>query len=414
MGFSFETSVPVFTVFLQGLLSFLSPCVLPLVPLYLSYLAGGGKQVGKDGQIRYPRAQVLVNTLFFILGIGFTFFLLGFGFTALGQFFSSNRVLFARISGIIMVLFGLYQFGFFGRSQTMDREHRLLFRLDRWVMGPIPALLLGFTFSFAWTPCVGPVLGSVVLMAGSSGSMLKAAVLIGVYTLGFTLPFLAVGIFTTRVLGFFKRHNNVVKYTAKIGAALLILMGIMTFTGFMNSFTTYLSSPGGNTIPPAQSQPLPEPEPTEKPKVPAPDFTLTDQNGKEHTLSDYQGKTVFLNFWATWCPPCKGEMPDIQALYQSHGGNEDDLVVIGVAGPNQGREGTVEDITAFLSDNDYTFPVVMDQTGDVFLQYGITAFPTTFMIDTEGNVFGYVASALSPEMMESIVQQTMTGERTAK
>lgn len=410
MGFSFETSVPVFTVFLQGLLSFLSPCVLPLVPLYLGYLAGGGKQVDEDGHIRYPRAQVLINTLFFILGIGFAFFLLGFGFTALGQFFNSNRILFARLSGIIMVLFGLYQFGFFGRSQTMDRERRLLLRLDRWAMGPVPALLLGFTFSFAWTPCVGPVLGSVVLMAGSSGSMLKSAVLIGVYTLGFTLPFLAVGIFTTRVLGFFQRHKSVVKYTVKIGAALLILMGIMTFTGAMNSFTTYLSAPAAST-PPAQSQPVPQP--TVLPKIPAPDFTLTDQNGNKITLSDYKGKTVFLNFWATWCGPCKSELPDIQALYERYGGNEEDLVVLGVAGPNQGQEGTVEDVTAFLADHGYSFPVVMDETGDTFMQYGIAALPTTFMIDTEGNIFGKVVSALSPEMMESIVQQTITGKRIA-
>ena len=82
MGLSLETSVPVLTVFLQGLLSFFSPCVLPLVPLYVSYLAGGARDVDSDGNIRYPRGRVLVNTLFFVVGISFTFFLLGFGFTA--------------------------------------------------------------------------------------------------------------------------------------------------------------------------------------------------------------------------------------------------------------------------------------------------------------------------------------------
>ena len=109
MGLSLETSVPVLTVFLQGLLSFFSPCVLPLVPLYVSYLAGGARDVDSDGNIRYPRGRVLVNTLFFVVGISFTFFLLGFGFTALGSFFRSNQTWFARISGIIMILFGLYQ-----------------------------------------------------------------------------------------------------------------------------------------------------------------------------------------------------------------------------------------------------------------------------------------------------------------
>ena len=217
MGLSLETSVPVLTVFLQGLLSFFSPCVLPLVPLYVSYLAGGARDVDSDGNIRYPRGRVLVNTLFFVVGISFTFFLLGFGFTALGSFFRSNQTWFARISGIIMILFGLYQFGVFGRSGALEREHRLPFRLDRWAMNPLVALVLGFTFSFAWTPCVGPTLGSVLLMASSAGSAARGFLLIAVYTLGFVIPFLAVGLFTGAVLGFFKRHQRVVRYTVKVG-----------------------------------------------------------------------------------------------------------------------------------------------------------------------------------------------------
>lgn len=431
MGFSIETSVPMLTVFMQGLLSFLSPCVLPLLPLYVSYLAGGAKTVGEDGSIRYPRRKVLVNTLFFVLGISFAFFILGFGFTALGQFFSGNRLWFARISGIIMILFGLYQFGAFGQSNVMGRERRLPFQLDRFAMGPIPALLLGFTFSFAWTPCVGPILGSVLLMAGSSDSSTMGFVLIGIYTLGFVLPFLAVGLFTGSVLEFFKKHQNVVRYTVKAGAVLLILMGVMTLTGYLNGITGYLSKIGAanpgttQTSPSPESSNLPETSPAvlpdaeketesqaEKKKVPAPDFTLMDQYGNEHTLSDYKGKTVFLNFWATWCPPCRAEMPDIQALYEKYGGNKEDLVVLGVAGPNQGQEGDTEHIKKFLTDSGYTFPVVMDETGNSFISYGISAFPTTFMIDKDGNVFGYVASALSPDIMESIVQQTMTGTRT--
>lgn len=431
MGFQLETSVPVLTVFLQGILSFFSPCVLPLVPLYVSYLAGGARKVEADGTIRYPRGKVLVNTLFFIVGVSFAFFLLGFGFTALGRFFSSYQTWFARISGIIMILFGLYQFGAFGRSSALEREHRLPFRLDRWAMNPLVALVLGFTFSFAWTPCVGPTLGSVLLMASSASSAGKGFLLIGVYTLGFVIPFLAVGLFTGTVLDFFKRHQKVVRYTVKVGAALLILMGLMTLTGFMNGITGYLSSAAGSGAaegPAAQPSaapvsesvtPAPESTPTEeeRPVVPAPDFTLTDQYGEEHTLSDYAGKTVFLNFWATWCGPCQSEMPEIQALYEAYGNNEGDLIVLGVANPKTDENPYNQDVTQaeveqFLSDNGYTFPVVMDVTGDVFYSYGIQAFPTTFMIDTSGNVYGYVPGALSGDIMESIVRQTMesTGE----
>ncbi len=432
MGLTLETSVPVLTVLIQGLLSFFSPCVLPLVPLYVGYLAGGAKTVDDQGNICYPRGRVLVNTIFFVVGVSFAFFLLGFGFTALGTFFTRNQTWFARISGIIMILFGLYQFGLFGRSRALENEHRLPFRLDRWAMNPLVALVLGFTFSFAWTPCVGPTLGSVLLMASSSGSAARGFLLIGVYTVGFVVPFLAVGLFTGTVLDFFKRHQKVVRYTVKVGAALLVLMGVMTLTGFMNGITSYLSSAAGSGVSnqsqteesaaPAPSEasvsetPVTEESPaaSERPVIPAPDFTLVDQYGETHTLSDYAGKTVFLNFWATWCGPCKSEMPEIQALYEKYGENQGDLIVLGVANPKTedapyNQDVTQAEVEQFLEDNGYTFPVVMDTTGEIFYYYGITAFPTTFMIGVDGNVFGYVPGALTGDIMESIVQQTMDG-----
>ena len=427
MGFSIETSVSAVTVFLQGALSFFSPCVLPLVPLYVSYLAGGAAVVDADGVRRYPRGRIFLNTLFFVVGISFAFFLLGLGLTALGSFFSDYQVWFARTSGVIILLFGLYQLGLGKRSLVLEREHRLPFRLDKLAMNPATALVLGFTFSFAWTPCVGPTLSSVLLMASSAESSAAGFLLIGVYTLGFVLPFLAVGLFTGAVLDFFKSHQNVVRYTVKIGAVLLIAMGLLTLTGAAGSISADLAAISG-TVQEAPAAPQEDAssggdqdaggetggqaqEDAESPVVPAPDFTLTDQFGNSHTLSDYEGQTVFLNFWATWCGPCKMEMPDIQALYEEWGENAGDLVVLGVAGPDIGQEGSAEDIAAFLEENGYTYPVVMDDTGALFYQYGISAYPTTFMIDTAGNVFGYVQGAISREIMDDIVDQTMTGQR---
>ena len=427
MGFSIETSVSAVTVFLQGALSFFSPCVLPLVPLYVSYLAGGAAVVDADGVRRYPRGKIFLNTLFFVVGISFAFFLLGLSLTALGSFFSDYQVWFARTSGVIILLFGLYQLGLGKRSLVLEREHRLPFRLDKLAMNPATALVLGFTFSFAWTPCVGPTLSSVLLMASSAESSAAGFLLIGVYTLGFVLPFLAVGLFTGAVLDFFKSHQNVVRYTVKIGAVLLIAMGLLTLTGAAGSISADLAAISG-TVQEAPAAPQEDASSggdqdaggetggqaqgdAESPVVPAPDFTLTDQFGNSHTLSDYEGQTVFLNFWATWCGPCKMEMPDIQALYEEWGENAGDLVVLGVAGPDIGQEGSAEDIAAFLEENGYTYPVVMDDTGALFYQYGISAYPTTFMIDTAGNVFGYVQGAVSREIMDDIVDQTMTGQR---
>lgn len=427
MQLQLEAGVPAITVFLQGLISFFSPCVLPLIPLYIGYLSGGGKTLDENGQEMYERRTVLRNTFFFVLGISFAFGVLGLGFTALGRFFSGNRALFAKIGGVLVVLFGLYQLGVFGSSMTLSRERRLPLHLDKMAMNPWTALLLGFVFSFAWTPCVGPTLASVLLMAASSASAARGFILIGVYTLGFVLPFLGVGLFASSLIDFFKRHQKAMQYTVKAGGILMVLMGVMMLTGWMDNLSGYLNQTQTETAPAATAaqnaavdvtaEPAttaaPEaaqtPTPEERKTVPAPAITLKDQNGETHTLADYKGQVVFLNFWATWCGPCQNEMPDIQALYEDWDKNAGEVAVLGVAGPNQGREGSAEDIKAFLSEKGYTYPVLLDEGGEAFYQYGISAFPTTFMIDKEGNVFGLVTGEISREIMDDIVRQTLEG-----
>ena len=450
MGFSLETSVPALTVFIQGLLSFFSPCVLPLIPLYVGYLAGGAAKEGDDGTIEYPRKKVLVNTLFFVVGVSFAFFLLGFGFTALGQFFTGNQRVFSVVAGIVMAAFGLYMLGAFGKTRVIETEHRLPFNLGRFAMNPLVALVLGFTFSFAWTPCVGPVLASVLLMASSSASAATGFALVGVYTVGFVLPFLAVGLFTGEVLRFFRTHGNVVKYTVKVGGALLIVMGVMTVTGWMNGVTSYLSSFGA--APAAQEQPADQgaadvengggpdgsgpsdgASGSDRPSgsgsadagaaskdgmrlAPHADLVLVDQDGTEHRLSDYRGKTVFLNFFATWCGPCQREIPDIEALYRDRGENAGEVVVLGVANPKssehpQNSDVGVDEVEAFIDEYGITYPVLMDTTGQLFSSFGVSSFHTTFMIDKDGYVFGYAAGMLTADVMDNIVDQTISGVR---
>lgn len=442
MNLTIETGISSVTVFFQGLISFFSPCVLPLIPLYIGYLSGGAKTVDENGNILYKRSRIMRNTLFFVLGISFAFFLLGFGFTAIGRFFHNYQTWFTRIGGIIVILFGLYQLGLFG-SSSLSKEHRLHFQPDSLAMNPLTALILGFTFSFAWTPCVGPALASVLLLAASASSSFTGFLLIGVYTLGFVLPFLAVGLFTKALLDFFRKYRSAVKYTVKLGGILMILIGVMMFTGWMNGISSYLS---GNT-PSGQSseetgkdsgteeeseiednsnedttsgtpdeadadtgtEESPQAEESAAETVPAPDFTLLDQYGNSHTLSDYKGKTVFLNFWATWCPPCRAEMPEIQEIYEEYGENNSDVIILGIASPEVGQEGSAEDIAAFLSENNYTYPVVMDTDGIMSYYYGISAYPTTFMIDKDGNVYGYVPGQITKDIMQSIIEQTASG-----
>ncbi len=426
MGFSLDVSVPAITVFAQGLISFFSPCVLPLLPLYLGYLSGGTVVYGENGQEYYDRKKVMLHTVFFVIGVSFAFFLLGLGVSAVGSFFKSNHAMFARIGGILVAAFGLYQLGVFGTSKVLGTERRLPFHMDKLAMSPITALLMGFTFSFAWTPCVGPTLTSVLLMAASAATKAKGFMLIGIYTLGFVLPFLVVGLFTTSLLGVFKKYRNIMKYTVKIGGVLMIFMGLLMFTGKMNDVTGYLSEissaeeskEAGEHTAETEEFALKDSEENtsesgqqggnqaDKDVMPAIKFELKDQYGNTHKLEDYKGKTIFLNFWATWCPPCRKEMPDIQKLYETYEAEDEEVVILGVAAPNYGQEGSEEDIQTFLEKNGYTYPVLMDINGSLFEEYGIYSYPTTFMIDKNSNVFGYVSGMLTEDVMYSIIKQT--------
>ena len=413
-GFDLSVSVSLVTVFVQGILSFFSPCVLPLLPLYLGYLSGS---MGDAQGAQTSRVKTLVNTLFFVIGISAAFFLLALGMTALGQALHQYQKIIIQVGGILIIAFGLFQLGVF-RPMSLEQDRRIRFPLQKLAMSPLVALVFGFTFSFAWTPCVGPALASVLLMAGSADTALQGFALIGLYTLGFVLPFLAVALFAGGLLKLFQKHRNVVRYTVKVGGALLVVIGLLMVTGWMDTLSGSLAGSDPQPTPTVQATQQPEvtdtPEATDTPQesqspIPALDFTLTDQFGNTHTLDQYKGKTILLNFWATWCGPCRSEMPDLQAVYEDYGKNEKDLVVLGVAAPNLGQEGSAEDITAFLEENGYTYPTLMNEDASLFYSYGISSFPTTFMIDKNGNVYGYIMGAQSREVFDDIIQQTMDG-----
>lgn len=376
-------------VFFEGLFSFFSPCVLPIIPIYLSMLSNSSTDIMKDKT--FKNSTLFKNTLFFTLGICTTFFILSMAIGAFSQFFIGNKELLMLIGGIFIIIMGVFYMGYVN-IPLLQREKR--FEMHSKDMNILSSFMLGLTFSFGWTPCIGPMLTSVLIMASGTQNILIGNALVLIYSTGFILPFIILAMFYKKL---FEKFNNMKKHLGtlkKIGGILLIISGlIMSFNG-INKIN---ESTKDNYKAEVENK-------TENNKVKALDFTLYDQYGKEHKLSDYKGKTVFLNIWATWCPPCKAEMPHIEELYNEYNKNNEDVIILGVSTPNLGNEGDEKHISQFLKDNEYTFPVVFDNNADLIYGYSIQSFPSTFIIDKEGYVREYVPGAMDKETMKSLIE----------
>ena len=392
-------NINLIVVFLEGLLSFLSPCILPILPIYLSILSNSSVENLKNNQFNFIKSSLFKNTIFFTLGISTTFFILGNSVNLLSSFLTENKDIISFGGGIIIVLMGLFYVDIL-KIPLLNKEKRLNFKAKE--INIATAFLLGFTFSFGWTPCIGPILASVLIMVSSSASHLSGNILIAVYTIGFILPFLLVSLFYNKLyksLDIIKANMGKIK---QIGGVILIIAGItMVYTGFDGVRAIYQKD---KALIKQENQDNNEGNSETSKKIKSIDFKLKDQYKNVHTLSEYEGKTVFLNFWATWCPPCKAEMPHIEDIYKEYGLNKEDVVILGVASPNLGKEGSEEHIKEFLKEQGYTFPVVMDYNGEFVYKYGISAFPSTFIIDKEGYVTQYVPGGMDKDTMKYLIE----------
>jgi len=218
-----------------GLLSFLSPCVLPIVPPYLAYM--GGISMGELTGATEARRRALLPALFFVLGLSTVFLLLGFTASAFGAFFLQNQQWFARIAGVVVIVFGLHFLGVF-RIPVLDREARL----DAGDRGgsALGAYLLGLAFAFGWTPCIGPQLGAILSLAASEADVTRGTVLLGVYAAGLGIPFVLAALFIQRAMGLMNRLKRHMVLIEKTMGALLVAVGLALVTGAFSAFSYWL------------------------------------------------------------------------------------------------------------------------------------------------------------------------------
>ncbi len=209
--------------FAAGLLSFLSPCVLPLVPSYLGFLTGMTLEEMADS-----RRWALLHSLCFIAGFSVVFIALGATVTALGSTLAYHKDTIARIGGVLIIIFGLYATGIF-RVAAIERERRI--HLDRKPVGFLGSLLVGMAFAAGWTPCLGPVLGGILGLAGTTGELGRGMGLLAAYSAGLAVPFLIAAVAVDRFRAWFVSFRRWLPWVQRISGILLIVVGLLLVTG---------------------------------------------------------------------------------------------------------------------------------------------------------------------------------------
>lgn len=379
------------SLFLEGLLSFFSPCVLPLIPLYISYLTRDAREENEDGTYTYRRRKTFFLTLCFVLGICTVFFLAGLGSAALRTFFAEHRTALQITGGILLILFGLVSLHVI-EIPFLNRTFQKNVNLSSG-MSCLKAWLMGFFFSFAWSPCIGPMLAQAIVMSSTAETAGEGWLMIASYTLGFILMFLLLGLFTGEILNFLKKHRDVVKYTGIAGGVIVLLMGVyMLWQGFSSARMPQESTAGETSQETADAG--------ENPTVNEFDFTLPTWQGDTVTLSDLKGKVVILSFYETWCQYCNQELPTLQKIHETM----DDVCVIIVTTPSIGSEGDREYISGYLKDSGITAQVVFDEKLEMTGTFAVAGYPTTFFIDKNGVYTGYFPGYAPEDMMLEYIE----------
>jgi cytochrome c-type biogenesis protein len=511
------TDVSLAGAFLAGLISFLSPCVLPLVPGYISMLSGIGVEQLREGKT--ASSQLLASAIAFVSGLSLVFIALGASASAVGSLLKEFRSSLTPIAGALVLLFGLHLLGILAKLSVRLGiilgtlfaalgvvclvRHAPLFAdfggihllslaligffgpyVSRWLnrdvhlrsAGSQPgiwsAFFLGFAFAFGWSPCLGPIVGAVLSLAAASGTVARGVLLLAVYSAGLSAPFVITALEMGRFLKFYQRFRKYLHWVELLSGGLLVFVGGLVFLNkfawltarltFLNSLTAGLEKPLDRATHGMMFWPvvglvflvvlilaiirykevfagMPRAKTVlvigtvvflivvtiiadratrvqgrAKPALvsgidgnPEPDLRLKDVDGKDVSLADFKGKVVFLNFWATWCDPCRVEIPwliDMQGKYASRG-----FTVIGVAMDDEGRTAVIPFIDKERFDVNgqqlpMRYPILLgtDEAADKF--GGILGYPTSFLISREGKIVAKFQGLKSSDELRQAIE----------
>ena len=225
--------ISILLAFSAGLLSFLSPCVLPLIPAYVSYLTGSSIEELKDGKAKF---STLSKSFGFVLGFSIVFILMGVSITSLGNLLITHKDLFRKVGGTLIVVFGLHTLRVF-KVKLFYREKRFLY-FDK-IKGPFSSVIMGIAFAAGWTPCIGPILSSILIYATSMNSVGKGVLLLIMYSLGLAVPFILTAMAIGGFLKQFRKFSKYLPIISTLSGVLMIIMGVMIFMNKLTILSQY-------------------------------------------------------------------------------------------------------------------------------------------------------------------------------
>lgn len=379
--------------FAAGILSFLSPCVLPLVPGYISLISGVSIDGLKEGMS--SRRAVILNSLAFNAGLSVVFLLLGTTAGLVGSALTNNPWV-RIIGGIVIIAFGLQLIGLLKIGALYKDTRKFSDNKPRGMFG---SAALGIAFAAGWTPCIGPILGGIIGLAATSGGWRSGLVLSAFYSAGLAVPFLLTGLGINQFLGFYKNFRQHLHKVEIVSGVVLILVGLLVMTGqstllASSQLTAWLPNLEGKlnlgtpaptaTAPNAQFDPVPE-------------IQFQTLAGQPFRLQDLKGQVVLLNFWATYCLPCREEIPELNQL--QHELQAQGLKVVGAS-----TDDSADGVTEYQKDvAKFEYEVLLGGS-DVKSKLEHPQLPTTYLIDRQGRIRQKIIGARDKAGWEAVVK----------
>ena len=393
--------------FAGGLLSFLSPCVLPLVPGYLSLMSGVSIDhlKGEGGSRSAALRAVIVNSIAFNIGLSVIFIALGATAGLVGSSIISNPWV-RIIGGIVIIVFGLHLIGLIKIKWLYRDTRQFTSEKPRGVLG---SLTLGIAFAAGWTPCIGPILGGIMGLAATSGGWKGGLVLATFYSAGLAVPFLLTGLGINKFLGFYSRFRQHLHKVEVVSGVVLILIGALIASGYSSYLSSsrlasvlpnlesllHLKAPAGGAPTNANS------------KFPAaPEVEFQTLEAQPFHLTSLRGRVVLLNFWATWCIPCRAEIPEFNAMqkdFQARG--------FTMVGASVSPVDTADAIRSFQKDVKQEYTVIRGAE-EIGAKFGNgPGLPVTYLLDRDGRIRQKFIGQTSRENFEAAIKPLLDEAR---